>query len=510
MTHLVDEKKAKSKIQLAKKLALAEDKARDKAINERKPFRRLQFTPTASLFDDAGKKEPGEGNLTGFGFDIHPQVTFISAIILIVFIMLTLMFGEQSAAIFTMGMKVITKYMGWFMILVVNLMIVASCYFAFSRLGKVRIGGKNAVPEFTTISWYAMLLSAGMGIGLMFWGVGEPITHFMSPSPMFIGVEGGSVVAAQAAMGVTYFHWGLHAWSIYAMVGLGLAFFSFNRGLPLTIRSIFYPVLGNKIYGFWGNVIDILAVLATVIGLATSLGFGSQQVNAGLHYLFDIEISSTMQIILISCITFIATLSVAAGLDSGVKKLSQLNMGLAGIFLTILLIAGPTVYILSASVQNVGYYLSQLPQLSLWTETFQKSSWQGSWTIFYWAWWISWSPFVGMFIARISKGRTVREFIIGVMVVPTILSFIVLSIFGSSAIFLQSNGAIDLYSAVKNDLSTALFIMLKSYPLTDLLSFIGIILVVVFFVTSSDSGSLVVDHLTSGGKLDSPVPQRVF
>ena len=510
MSHLVDEEKAKSKNALAKKLKEAEEKTRIKAIKERRPFKGLQFVPTASLFDDAGKKEPGEGNITGYGFDIHPQVTFISAIILIIFILLTLMFREQASIFFKSSMASITKYMGWFMILVVNIMIIAAIYFAFGRLGKIRIGGKNSVPEFSTMSWYAMLLSAGMGIGLMFWSVGEPIFHYMSPSPMFAGVEGGSPLAAQAAMGVTYFHWGLHPWAVYSIVGLGLAIFSFNRGLPLSVRSIFYPILGNKIYGFWGNLIDILSVLATIIGLATSLGFGVQQVNAGLHYLFQVEISVTTQVILIIVITLMATSSVIAGLDAGVKKLSQINMGLAGIFLLFLLIVGPTVYILGASIQNIGYYISKLAQLSLWTETFQKSNWQGSWTIFYWAWWISWSPFVGMFIARISKGRTVREFIVGVMIVPTFLSFIVLSIFGSSALYLQSNGVADISAAVNSDVSTALFVMLKAYPLTDLLSFIGIILVVIFFVTSSDSGSLVVDHLTSGGKMDSPIPQRIF
>lgn len=510
MGHLVDDKKAKSKKQLAKKLIEAEERTRTKAIEERKQFKGLQFAPTASFFDDADKKEPGEGNFVGLGFDIHPQVTFFSAAILIIFIVLTLMFREQAGDVFKSGMSVITKYMGWFMILVANLAIIAAIYFSFSRLGKIKIGGNDAVPEFSTMSWYAMLLSAGMGIGLMFWSIGEPIYHFLTPSPMFIGVEGGSAQAAQAAMGVTYFHWGLHPWAIYSIVGLGLAIFSYNRGLPLSVRSIFYPILGNKIYGFWGNLIDIVSVLATIVGLATSLGFGAQQVNAGLNFLFGVSVSVETQVILIIVITLIATTSVIAGLDAGVKKLSQINMGLAGFFLLVLLVVGPTVYILGASIQNLGFYLQKLPQLSFWTETFQKSNWQGSWTVFYWAWWISWSPFVGMFIARISKGRTVKEFIIGVMVIPTLLSFIVLSIFGSSALFLQTSGAADIATAVKSDVATALFVMLKAYPLTNVLSVIGIVLVTLFFVTSSDSGSLVVDHLTSGGKLDSPVPQRVF
>ncbi len=510
MGHFENEEDANTKRELAQKVLKAEEEAREKAINERPRFRGLQLRPTASLFDDAGKKEPGEGNWEGYGFDIHPQVTFFSVAILTIFIFLTLMFKESAKDIFDNLMQTISSTMGWFFVLATNIIILAMGYFAFSKFGNIRIGGKRAKPEFSTIAWYSMLLSAGMGIGLMFWSVAEPMFHLGSPSPMFSGIEPNTAKAAQAAMGVTFFHWGLHPWAVYALVGLGLAFFSFNRGLPLTIRSIFYPILGNKIYGFWGNVIDTLSVLATLTGLATSLGFGVQQVNAGLNYLFGFQISVTVQIILIVVITLLATISVVSGLDSGVKRLSELNMGLAGIFLLFLLIAGPTVYLLSGFTQNIGYYLKSLPELSLWTETFKDSNWQSSWTVFYWAWWISWSPFVGMFIARISKGRTVREFIFGVILIPTLLSFIWMSVFGGSAIHLQLSGAADIVAAVKANVSTALFEMLKHYPMTEILSFIGIVLVSVFFVTSSDSGSLVVDHLTSGGKLDSPVPQRVF
>jgi choline/glycine/proline betaine transport protein len=327
---------------------------------------------------------------------------------------------------------------------------------------------------------------------------------------MFAGIEGNTPEAAQAAMGITYFHWGIHPWGIYAIVGLGLAFFAYNRGLPLTVRSIFYPLLGNRIYGFWGNLIDVLSVLATLMGLATSLGLGVKQVNAGLNFLFGLQISTTSQVILIAVITAFATLSVMSGLDGGVKRLSQWNMGLAGALMVFLLVAGPTVYILRGFTQNFGYYLTKLPEISLWTETFRETNWQGSWTVFYWAWWISWSPFVGMFIARISKGRTVREFILGVMIIPTLLSFVWMSVFGGSAIYLQSSGLANIVEAVNTDVATALFVMFKYFPFTQILSLVGIVLVTVFFVTSSDSGSLVVDHLTSGGKLDSPVPQRVF
>jgi len=510
MSHYTDEKNAHLKQQLAEKLKKAGKNARRKAIQERERFLGLQIRPTASIYDNAEKKEPGENNWVGLGFDIHPQVTFFSAFFLVAFILLTVMFREQANEVFSATLSFITNTFGWFLILATNVFILAAFFFAFSRFGTIRIGGNDAKPEFSTASWYAMLLSAGMGIGLMFWSVGEPMFHYSSPSPMFSGVVGGTPEAAQAAMGITFFHWGIHPWAIYAIVALGLAFFAYNRGLPLTIRSIFYPILGDRIHGFWGNLIDVLSVLATMMGLATSLGLGVKQVNAGLNFLFDVQISLFTQVVLIAVITGLAMLSVMSGLDGGVKRLSQFNMGLAALLMLFLLVVGPTVYILGGFTQNLGYYFTKLPELSLWTETFLSSNWQGSWTVFYWAWWISWSPFVGMFIARISKGRTVREFVLGVMLLPTLLSFIWMSVFGGAAIYLQSSGTADIVTAVNDDVATALFVMFESFPLTNILSFVGIILVTVFFITSSDSGSLVVDHLTSGGKLDSPVPQRVF
>ena len=510
MSHYIDEQNAHSKQELAGKLIKAEKNARHKAIQERERFLGLQIRPTASIYDNAEKRDPGENNWVGLGFDIHPQVTFVSTFCLVAFILLTVMFREQANEIFSATLSFVTNTFGWFLILATNVFILAAFFFAFSRFGTIRIGGNDAKPEFSTASWYAMLLSAGMGIGLMFWSVGEPMFHYNSPSPMFSGVVGGTPEAAQAAMGITFFHWGIHPWAIYAIVALGLAFFAYNRGLPLTIRSIFYPILGDRIHGFWGNLIDVLSVLATMMGLATSLGLGVKQVNAGLNFLFGVQISLSTQVILIAVITGLAMLSVMSGLDGGVKRLSQFNMGLAALLMLFLLIVGPTVYILGGFTQNLGYYLTKLPELSLWTETFLSSNWQGSWTVFYWAWWISWSPFVGMFIARISKGRTVREFVLSVMLLPTLLSFLWMSVFGGAAIYLQSSGTADIVTAVNNDVATALFVMLENFPLTNILSFVGIILVTVFFITSSDSGSLVVDHLTSGGKLDSPVPQRVF
>ncbi|MFO8090361.1 MAG: BCCT family transporter [Desulfatiglandaceae bacterium] len=488
------------------------EKQKQKAIKERRTFRGLQIIPTASYYDESGGRKPGENNWAGFGFDLHPQVSLSAGGLVLLFIVSTLIFKEQSGAFFQSLLDVIGDTFGWLYILAANFFVIVMVLIAASDYGKIRIGGPDALPEFSTFSWYAMLISAGMGIGLMFWSVAEPVFHYMTPSPMF-DVSPETAQSAQVALGLTYYHWGIHPWGIYALVALSLAFFAYNRGLPLTIRSIFYPLLGERIYGFWGNMIDILSVLATLFGLATSLGLGVKQVSSGLNYLFGFPATTEFAVLLIGVITVFAVISIATGLDKGVKILSISNIYTAGCFMLFLLLVGPTVYILKAFTQNIGFYMQNLPQLSFWVETFygaEGSSWQNPWTIFYWGWWISWSPFVGMFIARISKGRTVREFIIGVMVFPTLLSFLWMSSFGGSALWLQITGAANIVDAVEKDVSTALFVMLENFPLAKVTSFIGVLLVTVFFVTSSDSGSLVVDHLTSGGKLDSPVPQRIF
>ncbi|PSN76511.1 choline transporter, partial [filamentous cyanobacterium CCP4] len=351
----------------------------------------------------------------------------------------------------------------------------------------------------------------GMGIGLMFWSVAEPIYHFQDPPAMLGTLEPNSAEAAQQAMAITFFHWGLHAWGIYALVGLSLAFFAFNWGLPLTIRSVFYPLLGERIYGWPGNMIDILAVASTLFGLATSLGLGVQQVNAGLNFLFGTTVSTPVQVGLIAIITGFATASVVSGLGNGVRRLSELNMILAAALMVFVLLVGPTLFILGSFVENLGFYAASLPIMSFWTETFSGEGWQSGWTVFYWGWWISWSPFVGIFIARISRGRTVRQFILGVLVLPSMLTFLWMSVFGGTALNMELGELSGVIStAVAEDVATALFVMLQQLPLTGITSLLGIVLVVVFFVTSSDSGSLVVDSLTSGGKLESPIPQRVF
>ncbi|MGM0377322.1 MAG: BCCT family transporter, partial [Bacteroidota bacterium] len=393
-----------------------------------------------------------------------------------------------------------------FFILSVNLFLFFMLFIAFSKFGSIRLGGANAKPEFSKGAWFAMLFSAGMGIGILFWSVGEPVSHFISPP----SAEGETVEAARQAMQSTFLHWGLHAWGIYALVGMALAFFTFNKKLPLTISSIFQPLIGNRIHGPLGKSINVLAVVATLFGLATSLGLGVQQVSAGLAHLIDIPDTITVQVILITVITLGATASVIAGLSAGVKRLSEINIVLGAIFLAFIVAVGPTLFILDSYTQNVGYYIQSFFEISFWTETYQQSDWQNSWTVFYWAWWISWSPFVGMFIARISRGRTLREFVLGVLIVPTLITFLWLSAFGGSAIFLELNSLADIATAVQENVATSLYILLEEYPLASITSLVGVLLVTSFFVTSSDSGSLVVDSLTAGGKLDAPVPQRVF
>ncbi|MEL6779094.1 MAG: BCCT family transporter [Cyanobacteria bacterium J06597_16] len=453
-------------------------------------------------------RTPGDRNFTKMGFDIHPEVFFTSGVLILLFIAITLLFQEQTSQVLTNIQAFVSNVMGWFLIIAVNVLLGTMVFLAFSRLGKIRLGGRHARPEFSTFAWLAMLFSAGMGIGLMFWSVGEPVFHFLAPP--LNGVTAETATAAQQAMGITFFHWGLHAWGIYASVGLALAFFAFNWGLPLTVRSVFYPVLGDRIYGWAGNAIDILAVWATLFGLAASLGLGVGQISAGLNFLFGTPDTTAMQVGLIFIITGFATASVVSGIGAGVKILSELNIYLAAALMVFVLAVGPTLFILGGFLETLGYYASSLPQLSFWTETFENTQWQNSWTVFYWAWWISWSPFVGTFIARISKGRTIREFVLGVLILPSMVSFLWMSVFGGSAMYLELNNIGNLAEAVNENVATALFVMLQNFPLTQLTSFIAIVLVVVFFVTSSDSGSLVVDNLTSGGKLDSPVPQRIF
>lgn len=452
------------------------------------------------------EKDPGEKTGINKYFDIHKPVFWPSVILITALIIGVIWAGDAADEAFNSVRVGITDAASWLFVAAVNIFIGFALYFAFSKYGDIRLGGEDAEPDFSTMAWFAMLFSAGMGIGLMFYAVAEPMWHLISPPH----AEAGSTEAIRDAMGVTFLHWGLHAWAIYAIVALALAFFAFNRDLPLSFRSVFYPILGDRINGWIGDIIDILAVLATLFGLATSLGLGAAQAGAGMEYVFGFENTTNLQVIIIAGVTAIAVCSVVLGIDKGVKVLSEFNIRLAGLFLLFILIVGPTLYILSSFIQNIGHYAQNFGTYSFWTQSYEEGSFMSSWTVFYWAWWISWSPYVGMFIARISRGRSVKQFVLGVLIVPTMLTFLWMSGFGGSALFLETNGIAEIASAVEADQTTSLFILLDQFPWSTVTSFLGIILVLSFFVTSSDSGSLVIDGLTSGGKLDAPVGQRIF
>ncbi|SDS84822.1 betaine/carnitine transporter, BCCT family [Halopseudomonas sabulinigri] len=466
----------------------------------------------------------GQDNISGnflFNVDIHGKVFTISSLAVVLFVVLTLALQSEVAPLFTELRNWLTGSLDWFFLGAANIFVLLCLFLIVSPLGKVRLGGMDAKPDYNYLGWFSMLFAAGMGIGLMFYGVSEPMSHFASSlggvtvgedglrtdwAPLG-GAAGDAEAAARLGMAATIFHWGLHPWAIYAVVALALALFSFNKGLPLTIRSIFYPILGERVWGWPGHIIDILAVFATLFGLATSLGFGAEQATAGLHYLFDFGTGNVTKVLLITGITGLALLSVVAGLDKGVKRLSELNMVLAIVLLGFIIIVGPTLAIATGFFDNLMAYAANLPALSNPIGREDANFTQG-WTAFYWAWWISWSPFVGMFIARVSRGRTVREFLIAVLLVPSLVSVLWMTAFGGTAI---GQFVTDGFTGVQEAaLELKLFVMLGELPLTAITSFVGIVLVIVFFVTSSDSGSLVIDTITAGGKVNAPVPQRVF
>ncbi len=454
-----------------------------------------------------------------FGLDIHNPVFLISGGVIVAFVILTLALQDSADAAFVGVRDWLTANLDWFFLLSGDVFVVLCLALIVSPWGSVRIGGRDATPDYGYSGWFAMLFAAGMGIGLMFYGVAEPISHYdtsmVGPTiengvrtdwaPLG-GAAGDPDGARRLAMAATVFHWGLHPWAIYAVVGLSLALFAFNKGLPLTMRSIFYPIFGERVWGWTGHIIDTLAVFATLFGLATSLGFGAEQASAGLGFLFGMPQNDVTKVLLIIGITGVALLSVVAGLDAGVKRLSEINMVLAGVLLLFVILVGPTFKILSGFFLNLASYVEYLPALS---NPFGRAdaNFSQGWTAFYWAWWISWSPFVGMFIARVSRGRTVREFLVAVLLIPSLVSVLWMTSFGGTAITLIGQGFASVSDA---PLELKLFAMLQQLPLTSITSFIGIVLVIVFFVTSSDSGSLVIDTITAGGKVDAPVAQRVF
>lgn len=440
---------------------------------------------------------------------IHPIVFPISAALLVAIVVFTAITPDTSGEIFSAVQDFVQTQFGWFLILVVAILLGVAVYLAVSPYGRIKLGPDDSKPDYTTGTWFAMLFSAGMGIGLVFWGVAEPVFMFGSPPR----AEGGTDAAALEAMNFAFHHWGFSPWAIYAIIGLGLAYFGFRRGMPMTIRSLFHPLLGDRIDGPIGHAIDILAVVATLFGIATSLGLGASQVAAGLNRVFGWEFDSGGLLLLIAVITGFATISVMLGLDKGIKRLSQVNIVAAATLAAVVLLAGPTVVLLFALVENTGNYLQNIFNTLAFTGTYagdQAGEFLDAWTIFYWAWWISWSPFVGMFIARVSYGRTIREFVAGVLLAPTMASFAWFTIFGNTALLLDP--VIDEVNELGEDIAMFALIENLGIPgeLVTGLSLLTIFVVVVFFVTSSDSGSFVVDMLTSGGDLHPAVQTRVF
>ena len=438
---------------------------------------------------------------------ISKPVFFSSAGILLLLAFVVTVFHEGSLKVFDQVQSWIVNDVGWFYILVVAVILLVTVFCMFSRFGDIKLGPDHSTPDYNTITWFSMLFSAGMGIGLMFFGVAEPLMHTLAPP---VG-EPNTSEAAREAIRITFFHWGFHAWAIYGIVALALAFFAYRYRLPLTLRSALYPLIGERIHGPIGNAVDIFAVVSTVLGVATSLGFGVLQINSGLNHLFDIPVNSTVQILLIIGATLLASLSVSLGLDKGVRRLSELNIILAVALLLFVLILGPTVFLIKAYVENTGGYLSEIVGKTFNLYAYEKTDWLGGWTLLYWGWWLSWSPFVGMFIARVSRGRTIREFIAGVILLPTAFTFLWMTVFGDSAIDLVMNQGVQaIADATLKDSSLALYVFLENFPFSSFLSLVAVVMVLVFFVTSADSGALVVDMLASGGNAETPVWQRLF
>jgi len=451
----------------------------------------------------------GQDNIQKWGFDIHNTVFGVSALLIIAFLIATLISDPTTAKSTLDGLKwnIIGSFDAFFM-WSANIFVVFCIGLALSPWGKIKLGGTDADTEHSTISWLSMLFAAGMGIGLMFWGVAEPVAYFTGWYETPLNVEANTPEAAKLALGATMYHWGLHPWAIYGVVALSMAFFAYNKGLPLSIRSIFYPLLGDRTWGWPGHIIDILAVLATLFGLATSLGLGAQQAAAGMHHVFGIESTIGLQVIIIVVVTILAICSLVRGMEGGVKLLSNTNMVVAFSLLVLVALMGLSVSLGTVPMTILAYVENIIPLSN--PHGRPDEAWFQGWTVFYWAWWISWSPFVGMFIARVSKGRTIREFLTAVLVVPTVVTILWMSVYGGMAIDQVVNKVGALGADGLTSVPLAMFQMFDVLSMGSLLSVIAIVLVLVFFITSSDSGSLVIDSITAGGKVDSPVPQRVF
>lgn len=457
------------------------------------------------MADSAGKPDVESSSAPRFVID---RAVFIPAtLILLVLVVGAALAPAASEAMFARLQDAIVRYASWYYVLVVAIVLVSILFFSFSRFGDIKLGPDHAEPAYSGISWFSMLFAAGMGIGLMFFGVAEPVMHFLQPP---LG-EGGTADAARQAMTLTFFHWGFHAWAIYAIVALLLGYFAYRHGLPLTMRSAFYPLIGERIYGPMGAAIDVFAIVCTACGIATSLGLGVLQINAGLAYLFGIPVNATVQVMLIVITMALASISVAMGLNAGIKRLSELNIAFAVLLLIGVLVAGPTILILAGTLESLGLYMSELVSKTFTLYAYDPTDWLGGWTIFYWGWWLSWSPFVGLFIARISRGRTIREFTLGAILVPCGFTLLWMGVFGNSAIDLILHGGADALAVeVAANQAVALFQFLEYLPFSTFLGVVSLAMVVVFFVTSADSGALVLNMLSANGRDDTPIIQRVY
>lgn len=438
-------------------------------------------------------------------FNVDGPVFFPALLILFSLTAGVLLIPGEGRSVFNEIQSAIVATASWFYVLVIAAVSVMVVVLALSRYGDIKLGPDHAKPAYGFASWFSMLFAAGVGIGLMFYGVAEPVMHYLSPP----AGEAQTSAAAAEALQLTFFHWGFNAWAVYAVVAMMLAYFAYRHDLPLTLRSAFYPLIGERIYGPMGAAVDVFAVICTTYGISVSLGLGVLQINAGMNYLFDLPIAIWVQVILIFCVMALATISVLLGLDTGIKKLSEANTILAVLLLIGILIVGPTVLLLSGTLQNFGGYIASLIPKTFNLYVYNPSDWLGGWTIFYWGWWISWAPFVGIFVARISRGRTIREFLLGVIIAPTLFICLWMGTLGGSAIDLIGNqGYAELGTAIQQNQAVGLFRFLDYLPGTQILSLICLMMIVIFFVTSADSGAMVLNMLSAKGQDDTPAIQR--
>ena len=450
-----------------------------------------------------------QSNYRGYGLDVHRIVFPVITTIIILFISITLIFPEIAGNAFTEFRLWLTSRFDWVFIITTNILLLFCLILTITPAGKIKLGGQDSQPEFSRLSWFSMLFAAGLGIGLMFFGVYEPVNHFLSPP---LGINPEQIASArEMAMSASIMHWTLHPWALYSFVGLALAFFSYNKKLPLSVRSVFFPFFKEKIWGWQGHVVDVLALFATIFGIATSLGIGAEQSMAGINYLFGFELNSKNIIIVITTITLVALFSVLRGLNAGIKRLSEINILLAIGLCLFIFFSSSALEIIQNSLSYTVDFLTNLPALSNWIDR-SDSDFLHGWTVFYWAWWISWSPFVGMFIARVSRGRSVREFLVGTIIFPSVISVIWLTLFGDNAInqFL-SEGNRNVIDTIQNQSpEMSIYKFLEGFPFSEITSLVAITLICIFFITSMDSGALVIDTIASNGKTNTPVQQRIL